>query len=143
MKLSSKFAALALSAGLFAALAPSTAEARPGAGAALAPLSAAAPAGVVEQTQYRGRRGYRGRDYRGRGYYGDRRSYRRDRRRSRNRAIGLGIGAAVVGAAIASSAARSDRGAMQRCADTYRSFDWNSGTYTTYGGETVVCPYLR
>ncbi len=32
--------------------------------------------------------------------------------------------------------------AMQRCAETFRSFDPSTGTYVTYGGETRTCPYL-
>lgn len=34
------------------------------------------------------------------------------------------------------------RGGMQRCADTFRSFNPDTGTYVTYQGETRVCPYL-
>lgn len=33
--------------------------------------------------------------------------------------------------------------AMERCAAQFRSFDPETGTYTSYSGETVVCPYLR
>lgn len=29
------------------------------------------------------------------------------------------------------------------CAQNFRSFEWNSGMYTTYGGERKLCPYLR
>jgi len=32
--------------------------------------------------------------------------------------------------------------AMQRCAETFRSFDASTGTYVTYDGETRICPYL-
>ncbi len=32
---------------------------------------------------------------------------------------------------------------MQRCADTFQSFDPGTGTYVTYQGETRVCPYLE
>ena len=32
---------------------------------------------------------------------------------------------------------------MARCAATFRSFDPSSGTYVTYGGETLPCPYLE
>jgi len=35
------------------------------------------------------------------------------------------------------------RGGMQRCADTFRSFNPNTGTYVTYQGETRLCPYLE
>lgn len=79
---------------------------------------------------------YRDRRYRDRRY--------RDRRRGlRGRDVGIGIGAAIIGGMIASQAARADRTAMQMCADRFRSFDWERGTYVTYGGEVRVCPYLR
>jgi len=29
------------------------------------------------------------------------------------------------------------------CAQNFRSFEWNTGLYTTYGGEKRLCPYLR
>jgi hypothetical protein len=29
------------------------------------------------------------------------------------------------------------------CAQNFRSFEWNTGRYTTYSGERRVCPYLR
>ena len=35
-----------------------------------------------------------------------------------------------------------DQDAMQRCADTFRSFDPSTGSYVTYDGETRTCPYL-
>jgi hypothetical protein len=35
----------------------------------------------------------------------------------------------------------SDR--MELCARRFRSFDPATGTYTTYSGEQLVCPYLR
>jgi len=28
------------------------------------------------------------------------------------------------------------------CAQNFRSFEWNSGLYTTYSGEKKLCPYL-
>jgi hypothetical protein len=34
----------------------------------------------------------------------------------------------------------SDR---QLCAENFRSFEWRTGLYTTYGGEKRMCPYLR
>ena len=37
----------------------------------------------------------------------------------------------------------ADRDGMDRCAETFRSFDPDTGTYVTYGGETVRCPYLE
>lgn len=59
------------------------------------------------------------------------------------------VGGAIIGGAIAAS---RDRGyyagggsdsAYERCAERFRSFDPATGTYTSYSGETVVCPYLR
>jgi hypothetical protein len=35
------------------------------------------------------------------------------------------------------------RDGMQRCSETFRSFDPTTGTYVTYGGETRVCPYIE
>ena len=29
------------------------------------------------------------------------------------------------------------------CAQNFRSFEWNTGLYTTYGGEKRLCPYLK
>jgi BA14K-like protein len=34
-------------------------------------------------------------------------------------------------------------GGAAACAREYRSFDPATGTYTTYSGEQVLCPYLR
>jgi hypothetical protein len=34
-------------------------------------------------------------------------------------------------------------GAVAACARTFRSFNPATGTYTTYTGEQVLCPYLR
>lgn len=119
--------ALAISAGL-AALAPANAANVGGSASAMAAPWAAPLAHTVDY------RGYRGGYYRG-GYRG-----------YRNRNIGLGIGAAIIGGVIISQAARAgtySQGARQHCADTYRSFDWESGTYMGYDGERHVCPYLR
>ena len=33
--------------------------------------------------------------------------------------------------------------AKQRCADRFRSFEWDTGLYTTYRGPKRLCPYLR
>ena len=33
--------------------------------------------------------------------------------------------------------------AKERCAHRFRSFEWDSGLYTTYGGRRKLCPYLR
>lgn len=37
----------------------------------------------------------------------------------------------------------ADRDAMAQCAATFRSFDPATGTYVTYAGDTVRCPYLE
>lgn len=29
------------------------------------------------------------------------------------------------------------------CAQNFRSFEWDTGLYTTYSGERKLCPYLR
>jgi BA14K-like protein len=36
-----------------------------------------------------------------------------------------------------------DASGLALCQDRFRSFDPATGTYTTYEGETVPCPYLR
>jgi BA14K-like protein len=76
------------------------------------------------------------------------------------RNIALGVGAAVIGGIILSESARAERrrsrgvvvvdepyedddDRRQRCADRYRSFDWDDGTIVTRDGDRVVCPYLR
>jgi hypothetical protein len=79
--------------------------------------------------------------------------------------LGIGIGAGLIaGAIIADSAYRPRPGyyyddyaydgpyyyprdyrgdPRQICAQSFRSFDWRTGTYTTYNGERRLCPYLR
>jgi opacity protein-like surface antigen len=116
--------------------------------AAAAPVGPAiAPAAVksgsaVTEVQYRG--GWRG--YR-RGGYG--------------RGIALGLGAAIVGGVIANEIYRPRAGyyyddyaydgpyyrpsryagdGRTLCAENFRSFEWDTGLYTTYGGEKRVCP---
>ena len=37
----------------------------------------------------------------------------------------------------------ANRDSMQRCADTFRSFNPQTGTYVTFQGETRFCPYLE
>lgn len=86
------------------------------------------------------------------------------------RYIALGVGAAILGSALTAnhynnrryrSGYRSGyrysyprrtyyrshyynapRWAKRKCARRYKSFDWHSGTYVTYGGRVRVCPYL-
>ena len=137
MKLNRLLTAIAISTSMLAAEA---AQALPAAPARTVVAAAASNAPLVQSVDYRGyRSGYYGGGYRG-GY--------------RGRNIGLGIAAAIVGGVIISQAARADgygyrrtryagRSAAQQCADTYRSYDWDSGTYMGYDGERHVCPYLR
>ncbi len=136
-------------------------------GAGAAPLSstiasppvAAAESPPVTLVQYRGRGYYGG----GGGYY--RGGYGRYYGGWRGPAIGLGVSSAIVaGAIIANQAYRPRRGyyydtyaydgpyyypagytgdPRKICADHFRSFEWRSGYYTTYGGERRLCPYLR
>lgn len=67
-------------------------------------------------------------------------------------AIGLGIAGAVLEGALNDDegydegpayggGAYSDAGA-RRCAAQFRSFEPETGLYTTYGGEKRMCPYL-
>ena len=88
--------------------------------------------------------------------------YRGQRRFGRGLGVGLGIG--VLGAIIASEAYRPRAGyyddnyaydgpyeepadftgdPRSLCAQRFRSFEWNTGLYTTLSGEKRVCPYLR
>lgn len=77
--------------------------------------------------------------------------------------LGLGAGV-VIGTIIANEAYRPRRGyyyddyeyqgpyyypsgysgdPRSICAQNFRSFEWNTGLYTTYSGEKRLCPYLR
>jgi hypothetical protein len=64
--------------------------------------------------------------------------------RGHYKGVEIGIGIAILGL-LAAEAAKSSgyNKAMRRCARKYRSFDWESGTYVTYGGKVRLCPYLR
>ncbi len=88
----------------------------------------------VEQVQFRDGRGYR----RGSGY----------RRGGNGGNIALGIGAAIIGGIVLSEAARANHrnshgGQWSRCAQTYRSFESDTGMYTGYDGVRRTCPYLQ
>jgi hypothetical protein len=74
----------------------------------------------------------------------------RHRHHRHNRNIGLGIGLGVIGGLIAAEAYRSNAYGYEdggdprvACARQFRSFEWNTGLYTTYDGDRVPCPYLR
>jgi hypothetical protein len=108
----------------------------------------AAQSSEVTQVQY-WRRGY-GYGYRGYGYRG---------------APWIGLGAGVVAGAIIADRYYRPRpgyyyddyaydGPYYRparyagdprvlCAESFRSFEWRTGLYTTYGGEKRLCPYLQ
>lgn len=114
---------------------------------ATAQRAAVSDAASVTQVQYRrwGGGGWRGRGWRGPG-------------------IGLGIGAGLLAGAIIADRAYAPRrgysydsyahegpyyypqgygGDPRRiCAQNFRSFEWSTGMYTTYGGERRLCPYL-
>jgi hypothetical protein len=82
--------------------------------------------------------------------------WRRDRRHhhgrrgDRDALIALGIGSAIVGGMIAAQRPAYGYGpgpayassAWDQCAAQYRSLRAD-GTYTTYDGRQVLCPYLR
>jgi hypothetical protein len=68
--------------------------------------------------------------------------HRHNRHRyGRDLAIGLGLG--ILGAATAPRAYGYYGDARGRCAARFRSFEWDTGLYTTYGGDKRLCPYLR
>jgi hypothetical protein len=119
------------------------------AGSAMAPAVAKSgtAASAVTDVRYRRWGGGYGRH---RGHYG--------------RGVALGLGAAIVGGIIANEIYRPRPGyyyddyaydgpyyrpsrfagdGRELCAQNFRSFEWNTGLYTTYGGEKRVCPYLR
>ena len=93
------------------------------------------------------------------------RRHHRGHRRGWGAAPWLGLGAGVViGSIIANEAYRPRRGYYYDdysydgpyyypssysgdpravCAQNFRSFEWNTGLYTTFAGEKRLCPYLR
>lgn len=86
-------------------------------------------------------------------------------RRGYGRGLGLGLGLGIFGGAIIANEAYRPRpgyyyddGAYDGpyyypagyrgdprsiCARHFRSFEWNTGLYTTYSGEKRLCPYLE
>jgi hypothetical protein len=119
------------------------------------PELAQASQSMSEVSQVQWRRGY----YGGYGGYGGGWGYRR------GPWIGLGVGAGIVAGAIIADRYYRPRpgyyyddyaydGPYYRpagyggdprvlCAENFRSFEWRTGLYTTYGGERRLCPYLR
>ena len=82
----------------------------------------------VERVQFRDGRRFRGSGYRRGGNGGN---------------IALGIGGIVMSEAARAEHRSSHGSAWNRCAQTYRSFDSDTGTYTGYDGVQRTCPYLR
>ncbi len=134
MKISLKALACATLCAAFLNITAVAAIAQPFAGAR-SPAAATAP-NVVEQVQYRNDGRYRG------GYHGG------HRRGGGGGGIALGIGAAIIGGIILSEAARAEHRTSHgdqwdRCAQTYRSFESDTGMYTGYDGVRRTCPYLQ
>ena len=136
-----KLAPVAVAAAMFA-MAPA-AQAAPAAGAAQAGAAAVTLHGAKSGVTEVGRRWRRG------GW---------------GRGIGIGLGAAIVGGIIANEIYRPRYGyyyddyeydgpyyapsnfsgdARRLCAENFRSFEWDTGLYTTYSGYKRLCPYLR
>lgn len=68
--------------------------------------------------------------------------------------FGAGLAVGIIGSIIAQGAAEAhrDRGydgyadedwRWRKCDREFRSFEYDTGMYTTYGGERRLCPYLR
>lgn len=81
--------------------------------------------------------------YRGHRHHGWRHRHHHRHHFGRDLAIGLGLG--LLGSAIASQAPGYyySGDARSRCAARFKSFEWDTGLYTTYGGDKRLCPYLR
>ena len=135
-----------------------SAQAAPATGASDV-VKAQASSSDVTEVGYRGGYGYGyrygGYGYRGYGYRGY----------GRGAYVGLGIGAGIVaGAIIANSYYRPRPGYYYDdyeydgpyyrpagyagdprvlCAESFRSFEWRTGLYTTFNGEKKLCPYLK
>ncbi len=149
--------AAALMAAALALGASASASAAPAAGIAIGP--AAPTDGALLQIRdgggrWQGGGGGRGGHWGGRGHWGGGHGgHFRGRHHRGFRNDGAWIGLGVAGALLADglydgdyydydSDAGPSSGAAERCAATFRSFEWDTGLYTTYGGQKRVCPYL-
>ncbi len=57
---------------------------------------------------------------------------------------GAAFAAGLIGSLVAEGLSHSAaEDAIDRCEARYRSFEPDTGYYTTYGGEQRLCPYLR
>ncbi|MEO5342740.1 MAG: BA14K family protein [Gammaproteobacteria bacterium SHHR-1] len=81
--------------------------------------------------------------------YSPQQAPRRSSHRGRNIVVPL-VAGALIGAIIAnhnSQPSYSGKGgyksAKRRCDRDYRSYDWESDTFVTYGGVVKLCPYVR
>jgi hypothetical protein len=61
-----------------------------------------------------------------------------------------GVAVGVIGSLIAQGVAeekarryRDEEWRWRKCDREFRSFEWDTGMYTTYGGQRRLCPYLR
>ncbi|MBF0256461.1 MAG: BA14K family protein [Gammaproteobacteria bacterium] len=81
----------------------------------------------------------------------DRYPRHRPSRRSNNWVAPL-VAGALIGAIISNHSSQTTYGysnkgayksAKRRCAREYRSYDWDSDTFVTYGGVVKLCPYVR
>ncbi|RIA47458.1 BA14K family protein [Dichotomicrobium thermohalophilum] len=64
--------------------------------------------------------------------------------------FGAGVAVGVIGSLIAQGIAeerareiRNEEWRWRKCDREFRSFEWDTGMYTTYSGHRRVCPYLR
>lgn len=66
--------------------------------------------------------------------------------------FGAGVAVGVIGSIIAHGAAEAHRDRdyyddeewrWRKCDREFRSFEWDTGMYTTYSGHRRLCPYLR
>lgn len=97
--------------------------------------TAAQNVGMIEKVRQHGPR--HSRDWR-------RRHWRHYGHRYRDWNPGAYIALGVLGALMNHGMSeRQARSAMERCDARFRSFEWDTGLYTTYGGEKKLCPYLR
>ena len=72
-----------------------------------------------------------------------RRHHRRGRRNRGNGAAGV-IGAIIAGTLIAAAIreGRADDSDLERCAEDFPDFDYETGTYINRYGDERICPYL-
>ena len=132
MKLLKTLSAASIALGVTFVFFAGPAAAAPPATSAAA-LGASTAQSLATTVQWRGRRHWRGRHWRGH-RHGYRRGYG-----GAGAIAGLAAGAIIGGAIAAQSAARAD-GSIQYCIDRFQSYDVNSQTYLGYDGLRHSCP---